>query len=734
MNKHKIWKLLLAVILVLPLTLGLLQIRTQAAGEITLTIHKVDQSGHLDEVGSGIQNSGGTAVAGGTLASLPTIEGVKFTLFNLTQEYYNLTQTINGATSTYYTPQEAYTFLANKYRLTLPVAYAGAGILGAGYVGTPAVSLATDVNGQTVFGAVDAKTSVNIQPSGTSSINSIYLVAETDVTNAKKAGVAVSIMTKSHTLLALPVYAMDEVTGDYIKDPSIDSTATPLTNIHLYPKNEVQDIHKTVSNVYYVDQTTGVLTSYGYNTASSPKTYPVTVGDVIKYTKTIVLSSEVETYGIDVFDLVPDGMLYLGTESIAVKQTSGTTWYALNKSPVTMLSQLQVGAPVSTLVNQANTANALSDITLGTYQGLAVAPFFTFSSLVATPVMSTDVRYHLDGSLFTPSDDGATLEIVLYMQFVPRTDESNLDNPVYNKVAVASYPLTDTPPEVPTPDGVVPGGCRFEKVDSLNGSGLGGAEFYVFYGDPSIKATPLNDLNGDGYPDVWKKIAFDQRSKSDLATITDLDGNQFLYDVINQKNGSVWLANNTNGVSGVKLGSVQQTTPPIIATDGAITTPDSGIFVVYGLGSSTTFTGNNQYFLVEKTAPTGYILDSSPQPFIVKTEAVDNMQYGTLDNANVDFALNPQGESSYIVTTARSNDGTAPLYTDSTVKPVFSTTPPTLRDDSYIAVKNIAAGQLPLTGAKGIWLMILFGLVGMLGVFFLWKRSKDKENTPNNVE
>ncbi|MDR2834055.1 MAG: hypothetical protein LBV67_10105 [Streptococcaceae bacterium] len=321
------------------------------------------------------------------------------------------------------------------------------------------------------------------------------------------------------------------------------------------------------------------------------------------------------------------------------------------------------------------------------------------------------------------------------------------------------YETTNNPDGTPKPydiyaarffytpgDEYVSNGYRFRKVDADTGRGVAGAQFQLYYGVPTAASStwyPLAVNKVNPAPNVTTGITtsnatpnadpqflyFDGRTVLGLynppsqATLSGLINQGSFYKVSGLKYTSTGVATRLNN-AGVNTTTIQPYGTSTGVDPGLMTTGADGRFVIYGLSStqnywpvsqgglyqrsnsnSGNYTTGHTYFLVEKVAAPGYVLDPTPIPFVVTCEATDKIAYGTLDNSNVQNrsgplkgTIPPQEESPYQI--------------DNVV------------GDNYHMIYNTHIGDLPLTGGKGKSMAILTGILGMLGIIRLWINKK----------
>lgn len=186
--KKKLMLLIATVIMVLPIALGLgSTLKAEAAGTVDITLHKK----RFSTSQTAIQNTGEIM---SEFASADGFGGVEFKIYNVTDEFYTLLDTIKPGGTAKYTMAEASAELSGRSSYTGPL------------VDTGTTATTGSVGDLTFFGLDDK----------TNGKNSVYAIVETPM-----AGVTAA----ANMIVALPLE---------------DSNGDPLTTIHLYPKNVVE--------------------------------------------------------------------------------------------------------------------------------------------------------------------------------------------------------------------------------------------------------------------------------------------------------------------------------------------------------------------------------------------------------------------------------------------------------------------------------------------------------------
>lgn len=195
----KLWKALCAVVLVLPLFIGVFGTKTANATEATtnVTLNKrIWKDGEAPAQGS-IQNTGEEMDFGGE-----PLNGAEFTVYDVTSAYYDLLKDKTQDETVKYIAENETDYMVNK------------------------------VEAKTTAGAGQATFAL---PETKDGKDAVYLFVETktpgDVTVTKKAAPFV---------LAMPLYKMNK-DGSY--------TDEKLDNVNIYPKNETVTDKKTVTNI-----------------------------------------------------------------------------------------------------------------------------------------------------------------------------------------------------------------------------------------------------------------------------------------------------------------------------------------------------------------------------------------------------------------------------------------------------------------------------------------------------
>lgn len=187
--KKKIMLLIATMIMVLPVALGLgSTLKAEAAGTVDITLHKKRFTSSQTE----IQNTGEIM---SEFASADGFGGVEFKIYDVTEEFYALLDTVKpGGGTAKYTMAEASVELSGRSSYTGPLVNTG-------------TTATTGSIGDLTFSGL---------PDKTNGKNSVYAIVETPM-----AGVTAA----ANMIVALPLE---------------DSDGDPLTTIHLYPKNVVE--------------------------------------------------------------------------------------------------------------------------------------------------------------------------------------------------------------------------------------------------------------------------------------------------------------------------------------------------------------------------------------------------------------------------------------------------------------------------------------------------------------
>lgn len=199
--KKKLLVFLAAVVMVIPIALGLgSSLTAEAAGTVDIILHKKRFSSAQTE----IKNTGELM---SQFNSAPGFGGVEFKVYDVTNDFYTLLNTVNTATSKKYTMEEALAKVKTED-------YSGKTAVKSGTTATTG-----SVGDLTLAGLADK----------VGGKNAVYVIVETPM-----AGVTIA----DNMVVALPLTKADG--------------STPLTEIHLYPKNVVEtagiDVEK-ISNL-----------------------------------------------------------------------------------------------------------------------------------------------------------------------------------------------------------------------------------------------------------------------------------------------------------------------------------------------------------------------------------------------------------------------------------------------------------------------------------------------------
>lgn len=188
--KKKLMLLIATVIMVLPVALGLgSSLKAEAAGTVDITLHKKRFSTSPQ---TPIQNTGEIM---SEFASADGFGGVEFKVYDVTEEFYTLLNTVKpGGGTAKYTVAEATAALSGQSTYTGPLVKTG-------------TTATTGSVGDLKFSGL---------PDKTNGKNSVYAIVETPM-----AGVTAA----ANMIVALPLE---------------DSNGDPLVDIHLYPKNVVE--------------------------------------------------------------------------------------------------------------------------------------------------------------------------------------------------------------------------------------------------------------------------------------------------------------------------------------------------------------------------------------------------------------------------------------------------------------------------------------------------------------
>lgn len=186
--KKKIMLLIATVIMVLPVALGLgSTLKAEAAGTVDITLHKK----RFSTTQTPIQNTGEVMPG---FNNADGFGGVEFKIYNVTEEFYTLLDTVKPGGTAKYTVDEASEALSGQSSYTGSLVNTG-------------TTATTGSVGDLTFSGL---------PDKTNGKNSVYAIVETPMAGVTPA---------PNMIVALPLEA---------------STGGALTDIHLYPKNVVE--------------------------------------------------------------------------------------------------------------------------------------------------------------------------------------------------------------------------------------------------------------------------------------------------------------------------------------------------------------------------------------------------------------------------------------------------------------------------------------------------------------
>ena len=291
----KLWKILFAALLVLPLFTGVLGAKAVTAAKATttnVTINKrIWKDGEAPAQGSR-QNTGEEMDFGGD-----PLEGAGFTAYDVTDAY--LTLIADGKSQAEATIKIA----DNASNYTTTVAKA---------------EQKTDANGQTTFEGLALKDGDK---------DKVYMFVETSTPGN------VSVTTKAAPIvLAMPIYTFKD--GKY--------SDTINTNVQVYPKNETKTDKKEVANL---DKFTEVKDADG-----KVLYHNLTTGDEIEYKLTLNIPADILEDGVtySVTDTPTAGLAYVKDSFAATGLVAGTDYELAEDSAtggftVTLKQSVNVG-------------------------------------------------------------------------------------------------------------------------------------------------------------------------------------------------------------------------------------------------------------------------------------------------------------------------------------------------------------------------------------------------------
>jgi len=698
-----------------------------ANSTVEITIHKKDMTedpaANYQNPGAVITNGSGTpgwdseeypiikegyASATAPLFAMKDIDEVEFQIFDVSSYFYGLrdgimqlsdgmVQTVDAdlgedgvqplPPASRPTERQAYDILkgwlvtANK-----PVSYFTT-TLGLTALDTKITGADEHPPGELTFSGIPARYD---QGEGDYRNGAVYIIVESDASNASIDSKPVVVTSSVNTLLALPVF---RTLANGTIDP--DVADVELDDIHIYPKNKTGSMYKTLTGIQHkVSNTDGsplipipfvnvdadtdeaeawVLTQmnpttealwltgdtgydaavaarlltlrgnphadFEHSTEADKAIYPVAISDMLQYKITFDIPSGIDEVddGIFVYDDLDDGLKFASIAGI-----------------------------FNDAMGVANEITPLTGVTttMGTFNSPGVDPFTVDAN-------GNDAKIFIPKALLTGLG-GSKLTVVINV-LVEGTPNATVPVDLIGSPGVCDEELGNTAYvnigsiwEFDPSAKVQMGDEAFYKIDGDSKAKISGAIFQLFAksgaGGGEV-VVPLYMVSaGDATTPMLLRPLLETDTANLVADAT-INGKTLPYDnsfVIPA--GGVWIYG---------LESTKELAETALA--------GADLLVNYGEG---TF-----YYMKELLAPDGYILPNNDEtPFDVESVAFTGVA-------------------------------------ESTVDPM-----------EFIDIDNYHKGTLPSTGGQGIYMLLLIGLVGMVIVAILWKRNKDKETQGFDVE